>query len=203
MVDLEPRVVAEDRREDAGGALLEGAGRLLHLVILRVNREVRPRIARTVPLRPLPPAAAATLAVLLVAGALASAAGAPRDPDEHAYPVGEIVALKTGSGTLLNEYDWGGFLIYRVPERKVFVDGRLFPYFPAVLTEYRDAVELRPDWKDVLVKYDVREALLMPAKPLAVMTPIKARTGKKRRMKISSRSILHVGSAPGEGHDQS
>ena len=131
----------------------------------RLYRELRPR---TVPLRPLPPAAAATLGVLLVAGALASAAGAPRDPDEHAYPVGAIVALKTGSGTLLNEYDWGGFLIYRVPERKVFVDGRLFPYFPAVLTEYRDAVELRPDWKDVLAKYDVREALLMPAKPLAV-----------------------------------
>ena len=131
----------------------------------RLYRELRPR---TVPLRPLPPAAAATLGVLLVAGALASAAGAPRDPDEHAYPVGAIAALKTGSGTLLNEYDWGGFLIYRVPERKVFVDGRLFPYFPAVLTEYRDAVELRPDWKDVLAKYDVREALLMPAKPLAV-----------------------------------
>src|SRR5438876_2767306 len=107
----------------------------------RLYRELRPR---TVPLRPLPPAAAAAPAVLLVAGALASAAGAPRDPDEHAYPVGAIVALRTGSGTLLNEYDWGGFLIYRVPERKVFVDGRLFPYFPAVLTEYRDAVEVRP-----------------------------------------------------------
>ncbi len=118
--------------------------------------------------RPLPPPAAASLALLLVAGALASAIGAPRDPDEHAYPAGAVAALKTGSGTLLNEYDWGGFLIYRVPERKVFVDGRLFPYFPAVLTEYRDAVELRPNWKDVLAKYDVREALLMPAKPLAV-----------------------------------
>ena len=131
----------------------------------RLYARLRPR---AVPIRPLPPAAAAALALLLVAGALASAIGAPRDPDEHAYPAGAIAALKTGSGTLLNEYDWGGFLIYRVPERKVFVDGRLFPYFPAVLTEYRDAVELRPDWKDVLAKYDVREALLMPAKPLAV-----------------------------------
>jgi hypothetical protein len=37
-----------------------------------------------------------------------------------------------------------------------------------VLRDYRDAVELQPDWKDVLVKYDVREALLTPAKPLAV-----------------------------------
>jgi len=94
--------------------------------------------------------------------------GVPTGPDEHAYPVGAVAALRTGSGTLLNEYDWGGYLIYRVPERKVFIDGRLFPFYPDVLNDYRDAVEMRPDWKDVLAKYDVREALLMPSKPLAV-----------------------------------
>jgi hypothetical protein len=131
----------------------------------RIYARVRPN-AR--PLRPLPPAAAAALAVLLVAGALASAIGVPTGPDEHAYPTGAVAALRTGSGTLLNEYDWGGYLIYRVPERKVFVDGRLFPFFPVVLREYRDAVELRANWKDVLAKYDVREVLLMPGKPLAV-----------------------------------
>jgi len=37
-----------------------------------------------------------------------------------------------------------------------------------VLRDYRDAVELRPNWKDVLAKYDVREVLLLPAKPLVV-----------------------------------
>jgi cation diffusion facilitator CzcD-associated flavoprotein CzcO len=79
-----------------------------------------------------------------------------------------VEALRSGSGTLLNEYDWGGFLIYRVPERKVFVDGRLFPFYPAVLADYRDAIELRPNWKDVLARYDVREVLLMPNKALAV-----------------------------------
>jgi len=131
----------------------------------RASARVRPR---TAPPRPLPPAAAAMLALLLCAGAIASAVGAPGAPDEHAYPAGAVAALKTGSGTLLNEYDWGGYLIYRVPERKVFVDGRLFPFYPAVLRDYRDAIELRPDWKDVLAKYDVREVLLMPAKPLAV-----------------------------------
>jgi hypothetical protein len=120
------------------------------------------------PLRPLPRAVSAGIAVLFGAAALASALGVPVAPDEQAYPGGALAALRTGSGTLLNEYDWGGFLIYRVPERKVFVDGRLFPFYPAVLLEYRDAVELRPDWKDVLAKYDVREALLMPAKALAV-----------------------------------
>jgi hypothetical protein len=131
----------------------------------RVYARVRPR---AVAFRPMTTPAAAGLALVLCAGALASAIGVPVAPDEHAYPVGAVAALKTGSGTLLNEYDWGGFLIYRVPERKVFVDGRLFPFYPAVLRDYRDAVELRPDWKDVLARYDVREVLLMPAKPLAV-----------------------------------
>jgi hypothetical protein len=131
----------------------------------RLYSRLRPR---PTPLRPLPPVAAAVLALLLCAGAIASAIGAPTAPDEHAYPAGAVAALKAGSGTLLNEYDWGGYLIYRVPERQVFIDGRLFPFYPDVLRDYNDATQLRPDWQAVLAKYDVREALLMPAKPLAV-----------------------------------
>ena len=125
-------------------------------------------LPRRAPLRPLPDPAAAALAALLSIGALVSAVGAPTVPDERAYPAAVVAALKTGSGTLLNEYDWGGYLIYRVPERKVFVDGRLFPFYPAVMRDYRDAVELRSNWRDVLARYDVREVLLRPAKPLAV-----------------------------------
>jgi hypothetical protein len=131
----------------------------------RLYRRLRPG---AVPFRPLPPLAAAVLALLLWAGALASAIGVPTGPDEREYPTGALAALRSGSGTLLNEYDWGGYLIYRVPERKVFIDGRLFPFYPGVLRDYRDAVELRPNWKDVLAKYDVREVLLLPAKPLVV-----------------------------------
>ena len=131
----------------------------------RAYARVMPRRA---PLRPLPDPAAAALAVLLAVGALASAVGAPAVPDERAFPAAAVPALKAGSGTLLNEYDWGGYLIYRVPERKVFVDGRLFPFYPAVLRDYRDAVELRSSWRDVLARYDVREVLLRPGKALAV-----------------------------------
>ena len=119
--------------------------------------------------RPVPASAAAALALLLSAGALISATGAPTLPDERAFPAAAVAALKTGSGTLLNEYDWGGYLIYRVPERKVFVDGRLFPFYPAVLRDYRDAVELRQNWRDILAKYDVREVLLAPARALVVV----------------------------------
>lgn len=119
-------------------------------------------------LRPLPAPAAAGLALLLVAGALASALGAPQAPDERSYPAAAVPLLRAGSGTLLHEYDWGGYLIFRVPERPVFVDGRLFPYLPTVLRDYRDAVDLRPDWRAVLARYDVRSVLLRPDRPLAV-----------------------------------
>ena len=116
----------------------------------------------------LPPRAAASLALLLCAGAVASVFGVPPDPDERAYPVGAVEALRSGGGVLLNEYAWGGYLIERVPERKVFIDGRLFPFYPGVLRDYLDAVDLHPAWKDVLAKYDVREVLIPPTKALAV-----------------------------------
>ena len=118
--------------------------------------------------RPLPPPAAAGLALLLCAGAIASAFGAPGGPDERGYPVGALDALRSGSGVLLNEYAWGGYLIERVPERPVFIDGRLLPFLPGVLRDYVDAVDLHPAWKDVLAKYKVTEVLLPPNKALAV-----------------------------------
>ena len=52
VVDLEPRVVAEDRRQDPGGSLLEGGGGLLHLVILGARDPAAPAYAnrpRTTP----------------------------------------------------------------------------------------------------------------------------------------------------------
>jgi hypothetical protein len=108
------------------------------------------------------------MAAVLCVIALASLVAVPSQPDESGYPTGALVALRSGSGTLLNEYDWGGYLIYRAPERKVFVDGRLFPYLPQVLADWDNAVQLRPDWREVLRRYDVAEVLLRPSRPLVV-----------------------------------
>ena len=117
----------------------------------------------------LPAGAAPLVVAALVVAALASAADVPRAPDERAYPVAALPALAAGSGVLLNEYDWGGFLIERAPERPVFIDGRLFPFVSAgAFDAYREAVELRPGWREVLDRYAVREVLLRPERPLAV-----------------------------------
>jgi hypothetical protein len=107
-------------------------------------------------------------ALVLLIAAAASAFGAPVRPDERAYPAGALDSLRSDGGVLLNEYDWGGYLIFNLPERPVFIDGRYVPYLGGVLDDYRALVGLRPGWHDLLDKYKVTELLLRPERPLAV-----------------------------------
>jgi hypothetical protein len=110
----------------------------------------------------------APIALVLLIAAIASVFTAPTRPDERAYPVGALDTLRADNGVLLNEYDWGGYLIFNLPERPVFIDGRYVPYLDGVLDDYRALVALRPRWRDLLEKYKVSELLLRPHRPLAV-----------------------------------
>lgn len=103
-------------------------------------------------------AAAAVAALGIIAGAIAFS---PPEPDERAFPVAALAALPDGPG-LLNAYDWGGWLTWRAKTSPVFVDGRLFPYVPEVLDDYRAIVGLRSSWRDVIARRDVRTLLLRP-----------------------------------------
>ena len=116
----------------------------------------------------LPAPARVALAGTLLLVAVISAAFAPTSPDLRAYPAPALAALRAGSGRLLNEYDWGGWLIWSAPERPVFIDGRYIPYLGGVLGDFRAAIGLAPGWRGLITRYDVREALLRPSRPLAV-----------------------------------
>jgi hypothetical protein len=102
----------------------------------------------------------------LVAMVAASVATAPFAPDETHYPTAARATLSRTTGNLLNEYDWGGYLIWRVPERPVFIDGRLFLFLPDVLTEYEEMVFVRPGWRDQLDRHAIAQVLLRPDRPL-------------------------------------
>jgi len=102
----------------------------------------------------------------LVAMVAASVATAPFAPIETQYPTVARAKLAATSGNLLNEYDWGGYLIWRVPERPVFIDGRLFVFLPDVLTEYEEMVFVRPGWRDQLDRHAIAQVLLRPDRPL-------------------------------------
>jgi hypothetical protein len=106
-------------------------------------------------------------AVLALAAVGGGAALAPTQPNLTAYPAGALASLPQGPG-LVNDYDWGGFLIWYAPATPVFIDGRLFPYVGDALRDYESLVFLGPTWRDVVARRGVRALLVKPASPIAV-----------------------------------
>ena len=127
---------------------------------LRRPRIVAPDVPRVAGI-----AAAVIVVALLV---IESATAAPREPDVSAYPAAALPALRQLSGNMLNEYDWGGYLIRYAPEHRTFIDGRGEALFlPDVLDDFQRVVALAPGYRDVLKRWDIAVALLRPERPLA------------------------------------
>lgn len=77
------------------------------------------------------------------------------------------------SGRMLNEYVYGGYLIWAAPDRKVFVDGRADVYEPAaVLGDYARLTRLNGDPRSVLDKYRIDFCLLARSEPLTRVLPL-------------------------------
>jgi hypothetical protein len=76
------------------------------------------------------------------------------------------------AGPMLNEYNFGGFLIWRLPEIKVFIDGRADVYDPAgVMTEYLQWADLDTDPALLLDKYHIKFCLLFRDSAIAHALP--------------------------------
>jgi hypothetical protein len=87
------------------------------------------------------------------------------------YPAGAISYLESHPlrGSVINYYLWGGYINWKDPKIKVFVDGRadIFDY-SGVFTEYLDLLTLEhPD--KVLDKYGARYVLFPPGEPLTYL----------------------------------
>jgi len=108
--------------------------------------------------------ATAAIALVAVVGAGLLARG---EPNLSPYPTGALSSLPPGPG-VVNDYDWGGFLIWYAPATPVFIDGRLFPYTGDALRDYETLVSLGPTWRDVLARRGARALLVKPGSPLAV-----------------------------------
>ena len=123
------------------------------------RRVAAPRLKRSVGL-------GLCIAFVCCAGVVA-ALFAPRAPDLAAYPAAALPYLRPGSGNILNEYDWGGYLIHAAPGTPVFIDGRgalLFSW--GVQDDLERAVHVRPGFRDPLSAWDIRLVLLRPGRPL-------------------------------------
>jgi hypothetical protein len=90
----------------------------------------------------------------------------------QAVPVRAVEWLKNTSprplGPMYNSYNWGGYLIWALPDEPVFADGRTDVYNEFLL-DYVKVMFVRPGWKDVLDRYGVRLALTERDSFLAAM----------------------------------
>lgn len=71
------------------------------------------------------------------------------------------------SGRMLNDYAFGGYLIWAAPERKVFVDGRADVYDTAgVMAEYLEWAGLEKDTATLLNRRNIQYCLLARDAPV-------------------------------------
>jgi hypothetical protein len=74
---------------------------------------------------------------------------------------------------MLNEYVYGGYLIWAAPEHPVFVDGRADVFdWTGVLGEFGKWATLQSDPNELLDKYQVNFCLLGRDSPMARVLPL-------------------------------
>ena len=78
------------------------------------------------------------------------------------FPVQAVEWLKTHpqQGEMFNPFDWGGYLSFELPEKRVFIDSQGDVYGEAFIRKYEQVITLRPGWEGILDQYKVRWALV-------------------------------------------
>ena len=91
--------------------------------------------------------------------------------EEQGYPKQAVTELSTlpAEARIFNSYNWGGYLIWKHPDRLVFIDGRADLYGDDLFAEYMHVWKAGPNWSDVLDKYAVDVVLCERPGPLATV----------------------------------
>jgi len=77
--------------------------------------------------------------------------------DRSRYPLEIVEYIKENNvkGNIFNQYGMGGFLIWALPDRKVFIDGRMDVYKKEISDPYLTILNLKEGWEDLLKKYSI------------------------------------------------
>lgn len=87
---------------------------------------------------------------------------------QKSLPLGAVQYLKEAQppGRLFNSYNWGGYLLWALPEYPVFVDGRTDLYNDEIINQWLQATRGEAGWQEVLERWGVNLVLLEPRAPL-------------------------------------
>jgi hypothetical protein len=111
---------------------------------------------------------------------------------EEGSPVGavEFINLHHLSGRMLNDYVYGGYLIWAAPEHPVFVDGRSDVFeWTGVLTDFLKWATLQSNPKTLLDKYKIDFCLLAKQSPMARVLPL---LGDWKSVYMDANSVIFV-----------
>ena len=98
-------------------------------------------------------------------------AAEPSFVDTHlrqTFPAEAVEWIKSNrpEGRLFNEYAWGGYLIWALPEYPVFVDGRTDLYGDEIIGDWSEVISGGGDWQAILERWQVGLVLVAPGQPL-------------------------------------
>ena len=118
----------------------------------------------------------------------------PLSPPEEIAPVLAVRAVQQAGikGPVLNNYGWGGYLIYvGIPP---FIDGRADMYGDAFLKEYAEAIDLRTSdgLQKLLAKHKISWTLLEPGSASVALLD---HLPQWRRLYSDATAVVHVKSA--------
>jgi len=85
--------------------------------------------------------------------------------EEKYYPVKAVKYIQNNppQGNIFAPFGWGGYLIWKLPEKKVFIDGRM-AYWENVLDEYIKIVTLQSPFEKYASSYNIRMVLVQKSK---------------------------------------
>ena len=81
--------------------------------------------------------------------------------EERYYPKKAITYLKTHppQGNIFAPFGWGGYLIWKLPEKRVFIDGRM-PHWENILNKYNEIISLQSPFAKVAESYNIDTVLV-------------------------------------------
>jgi hypothetical protein len=100
--------------------------------------------------------------------ALVLPASANQEAFDELFPVRAVAFLRETRppGRMFNSYNWGGYLLWELPEYPVFIDGRTDLYNDEVIGEWAQVVRGEQGWQTILERWDVNLILIEPGQPV-------------------------------------
>lgn len=93
------------------------------------------------------------------------------EQEKEKYPTEAIEYLKNNSSynNIFNFYNWGGYLVWNIPKKKIFIDGKMPEWKTKnkrILKDYDKIANLKEGWDDKINEYNIDLVFLPINTPL-------------------------------------